>query len=143
MWDFLNCHFVIFFETCLERSPYFTYLYNNSAVLILMLMLSSKIKLSYTILIHTWKTLVAFFTLFIFWLFDTSLNKWVYFWKTQNIWKHIFTWYCRTFINSLLFIKGEFLYKENKIIYQNYIARRCIFPSLNSKEVQKDEKLVF
>ena len=38
-----------------ERSPYFTQsvLHNNSAVLILMLMLRSKIKLSYTLLKHT------------------------------------------------------------------------------------------
>ena len=55
-----------------ERSPYFTHLHNNIAVLILILVLSSKKKLSYTILIYTWKTfvtdffMVTFFTLFVF-----------------------------------------------------------------------------
>ena len=55
-----------------ERSPYFTHLHNNIAVLILILVLSSKKKLSYTILIYTWKTfvtdffMITFFTLFVF-----------------------------------------------------------------------------
>ena len=78
-------------EVCILR-----YLHNNSAVLILMLMLSSKIKLSYTILIYTWKTFVAdlfmtmLFTLFIFWLFYTFFYKWGFFWKTENISENMF-----------------------------------------------------
>ena len=80
LWDFFNQMF--FFETnVLKEVRALRYLHNNSAVLILMLMLSSKIKLSYTILTHTWKTFVAdffydnvFCTLY-FWLFHTFLYK--------------------------------------------------------------------
>ena len=56
LWDFFNRHVVVLFETSvlkevrILRSPY---LHNNSTVLILMLMLRSKIKLSYTLLKHT------------------------------------------------------------------------------------------
>ena len=122
------------FETSvLKKVRILRYLHNNSAVLILMP--SSKIKLSYTILIHTWKTFVAdifydnvFYTLY----FLTAPSLFFideFFWKTQNISESMFLRNTvKTFINSLLFIKGEFLYKsENKISYQNYIAWWRIF----------------
>ena len=51
---FFNRHIVVFFETSVFKEVrILRYLRNNNAVLIPMLMLSSKIKLSYTILIHT------------------------------------------------------------------------------------------
>ena len=90
------------------------YLHNNSAVLILMLMQSSKMKASYTIPIHTGNNFIAdffmikFFTL-ILWHFHTFLHKWVFLQNSKDLWKHVFTQYCRAFINSLC-IKGEFLY---------------------------------
>ena len=106
------CRFI--WNESLERSPYFTLYPNKIPVLILILVRRSKIKLSYTISIHTWKTLVADFfydNVFYSLYFLTAWHffyKWVgFFWKTsKHLWKHLFTWYCRTFINSLLFIKG-------------------------------------
>ena len=60
LWDFFNRHIFIFFEiSVLKEVRILRYLHNNSAVLILMLILSSKMKLSYTIFIHTWKTFIA------------------------------------------------------------------------------------
>ena len=59
LWGFFNRHIVIFFETsALKEVRILRYLHSNSAVLMLMLMLSSKLKLSYIILLHTWKTFV-------------------------------------------------------------------------------------
>ena len=50
MWDFSNRHIIVFFKTnVLKEVRILSYVHNNSAVLILMLMLSSKIELSYTI----------------------------------------------------------------------------------------------
>ena len=91
LWDFFNRHIVVFFETSvLKEVRILHYPHNDSAVLILMLMLSSRIKLSYTMIIQTWKVFVAdffmikFFTLFISWLFTISfINQ--FFWKTQSI----------------------------------------------------------
>ena len=86
--DFFNRHIVVFFATSvLKEVRILRYLDNNSAMLILMLMLSSKIKLSYTILIQIWNTFVAeffmimFCTLFILWLFHTFPYKWGVFFK--------------------------------------------------------------
>ena len=61
-WGFFNSHIIVFFETSvLKEVRILRYLHKNSAMLIVMLILSSKIKLWYTILIHTWKTFVADF----------------------------------------------------------------------------------
>ena len=55
LWGFFNRHIVVFFEiSALKEVRILRYLHSNSAVL----MLSSKLKLSYTILLHTWKTFV-------------------------------------------------------------------------------------
>ena len=52
LWDFFNYHIVIYFETsALKEVRILCYLHNNSTVLIPMLMLSSKKKLSYTVCI--------------------------------------------------------------------------------------------
>ena len=96
LWDFFNRHIVVFFETSvLKEVRILHYPHNDSAVLILMLMLSSRIKLSYTMIIQTWKVFVAdffmikFFTLFIFWLFTIFfINQ--FFWKTQSISESMF-----------------------------------------------------
>ena len=67
-------------------------------VQVLILMLSSKIKLSYTIFIHTRKTFVADFfhdkvfdTLHILTVPHFSLNKWVFLKNSKHRWKDIFT----------------------------------------------------
>ena len=80
--DFFDHHIVVFFETSvLKEVRLLHYLHNNSAMLILMLMLISKIQVSHTILICTWKTFVAdffmtkFFTLLISWLLHTLLYQ--------------------------------------------------------------------
>ena len=70
------------------------YLHSNSAVLILML--SSKIKLLYTILLQNWKTFADFFmiklfTLFSLWLSHTFLYKWVFLKNSEHLWRHVFT----------------------------------------------------
>ena len=92
-----NHHIVDFFETSvLEEVRILCYLHNNSAVLILMLMLSSRIKWSYAIPTHTWKTFEAdffydnlFYTLF-FLLFHTFLYKWAFFEKLKTSLKACF-----------------------------------------------------
>ena len=78
LWDFFSRRVIVFFETSvLKKVCILRYLHNK----VLMLMLSPRKKLSYTILIHTWKTfaadffMITFFTLFIFWLFHTFLYK--------------------------------------------------------------------
>ena len=88
LWDFFNRHIVVFFETSvLKEVRILRYLHNNSAVLILML--SYKIKLSHTILIHTWKTFVADF------FYD-------------NVFHTLYFFNCST----LLFIKLFFLFSK-------------------------------
>ena len=58
LWDFFNHYIAVFFETSvLKEVCILRYLHNNSVVLILMLMLSSK--KSYPILIHTSKTFIC------------------------------------------------------------------------------------
>ena len=97
LWNFFNHHIVVLFETSLLkevhilRSPY---LHNNSAVLILMLMLSSKIKLYYTMLKYARKSFIVdffmiFFALFIFDCF-TLFFKNKFFWKTKKISESLF-----------------------------------------------------
>ena len=94
---FQPSYFRFLWDESLERSPYFTLYPNKIPVLILMLMRRSKIKLSYTISIHTWKTFVAdffydnvFFSLFFgcFTLF--FINELVFFEKHQNISESVF-----------------------------------------------------
>ena len=59
--------------------------------------------------------MITFFTFFIFLLFHTLLYKWVFLKNSKNL--EMLTRYCRIFINSLLFIKGEFLYKVRTKFY--------------------------
>ena len=95
LWDLFNRHFAFFFETSvLKEVRILRYLHNNSAVLILML--SYKIKLSYTIFIHTWKTFIAdffydkiFYTLY-FITVHTFLFNWVFLKNSKHFWKHVF-----------------------------------------------------
>ena len=127
LWDFFNHHIVVFFETSiLKEVRILRYLHNNSAVLILML--SYKIKLSHTILIHTWKTFVAdffydkvFHTLY---FFNSStlffIKLFFFFWKTQNTSESMFYKYCRTFINSFFIYKRLIFYIKWE---QNYISK--------------------
>ena len=96
LWEFFNRH-VVFFETIfLKEIRILRYLHSNSAMLILMLMLSSKIKVSYTILIYTLKNFVAeLFYDKVFWTpyfmtVHTFLYKWVFFKKTRNVSKACF-----------------------------------------------------
>ena len=91
------------------------YLHNNSAVLILML--SSKIMLSYTILIQTWETFAGFFydkvfyTLYFMTVPHFFLWMSFFFEKLKTSLKSYFYINCRTFVNRFLFIKVEFLIK--------------------------------
>ena len=80
---FFQLPYCRFFETSvLKEVRILRYLHNNSVVLILMLMLSSKIKLSYTLILQTWNTFVADFFMIKF------LHS--YIWKTQNISESMF-----------------------------------------------------
>ena len=115
-WYFFNCHVILFlWNKCFERSLYFMFSPHNSAVLILYNAKFQNKAITYYTYTY-WKTfavdffMIKFFTLFIFWLFHTFLNKWVFLKNSKCLWKHVFTEYCKTFINSL-FIKGELLYK--------------------------------
>ena len=117
LWNFFTRHVHFFFETsALKEVRILRYLHNKSAVLILMPMLSSKIKLSYTILyIFDFFYDKVFYTLY-FLLFDIFFYKWVFLKNTKHLkacfYIELLTFNCRTFTNSLLFKKGEFLYKE-------------------------------
>ena len=122
------------FETSvLKKVRILRYLHNNSAALVLMP--SSKIKLSYTILIHTWKTFVAdifydnvFYTLY----FLTAPSLFFiceFFWKTQIISESMFL---RNTVKPLeiacYLLKVSFYTKvRTKISYQHYIAWWRIF----------------
>ena len=57
LWDFFNHYIAVFETSVLKEVCILRYLHNNSVVLILMLMLSSK--KSYPILIHTSKTFIC------------------------------------------------------------------------------------
>ena len=124
LWDFFNGHIVVFFETSvLKEVRILRYPYNNSAVLILIL--SSEIKLPYTILLQTWKTFVAdffmitFYTFFILWLFDTFfINAEFFFWKLNTSLKPCF------YIILQNFCKSPVIYKRWVIIF---IYKRWVF----------------
>ena len=135
MWllcDFFNGNIVVLFGTnVLKEVRILCYLRNKSALLILMLILSSKTKLPYAIL-YTWKTFVADF--FLWQRFSHSyfltvpslfiINE-LFLKNSKHLWKHVFTEYDIIFINSLLFRKGEFLYKVRTKLHikiWNYVA---------------------
>ena len=129
LWDFFNRYIVIFFETSVLKGVhiFLSYLHNNCGVLILRL--SYKIKLSYTILMHTWKTFVAdffmimFFTLFNLWL--STLFFMSFMWKTQNISESMFL-HNTVELLSIAFLFTKDLYKR-WVFYikweRNYISK--------------------
>ena len=174
------CRFL--WNKCFERSPYFTHLHNNCST---DANAKFKKKLSYTILIQTWKTSRLFYDNVFYTLYFVNCSTLVFiklfffFLKnSKHIWKvsgqlplkencppvRIGVWIkvrvsfrvggqpdtrkivpqlglgfglrlvlwlgdnWKNFCKAFLFIKGEFfIYSENKITYQNYIAWWRIF----------------
>ena len=98
-WDFLNRHIVVFFETSvLKEVRILRYFHNKCAVLILML--SSKIKISVLYLYILEKLsqltffMITFFTLFYFLTVSHfSLRVFLFFFlkNSKHLWKHVFT----------------------------------------------------
>ena len=114
LWDFFNRHNVVFFETSvLEEVSIFRCLHYNSAVLMLMLILSSKkAKLYYTYTyLKNFRSWLFYDNVFytLYFLNCSTLffiKLFFYFWKTQNISEDMFLHqYCRTSINSFFIYK--------------------------------------
>ena len=116
---------------CLERSPYFTLSpewqcgantnandeFQNKAI----------VQCTYTYLKNfcSWIFLRynVFYNLYFFLLFDTFLNRWVYFWKTQNISESMFLYDTAELLwIACYLLKVYFYISENKITYQNYVC---------------------
>ena len=96
--DFFNRHIVVLFETSvLKEVRILLYSHNKSTVLMLMLILSSKIKLSYFYhaILCTWIIfvadvfMIAFLTLLLFHCSSFFIIN-EFFWKTQNISESMF-----------------------------------------------------
>ena len=154
LWDFFNRHIVVFFETSvLKEVRILRYLHNNSVVLILMLMLSSKksYPILYLYILEKLSYVADFFydnVFYTLYFFNCStlffIKLFFFFWKTQNISESMFLHnIVELYWISFLFIKD--LYKR-WVFYikweQNYISKLHSMMTHNLMS-QKYEKLVF